>query len=130
MAFPGVLVDRARPIRKVVGAARVEGTTTVASVNGVWFRARLSLSGTQEQAQNGRKITMPSPSLLYTLRDEAGGLISLSPNDRVEVESVQLGNNVWLVTGDPKPIRKKRSLLGFRAELKRVDEHQVTIPGS
>jgi len=73
---------------------------------------------------------MPSPSLLYTLRDEAGGLISLSPNDRVEVESVQLGNNVWLVTGDPKPIRKKRSLLGFRAELKRVDEHQVTIPGS
>ena len=130
MGLQSVLVDRARPLRKVVGAERVEGTTVVSAQTGEWFRARLTLPEATEQAQNGRKVTMPSPSLLYSLRDVSGNLIELAAQDRVEVESVQLGNYVWQVTGDPKPIRKKRTLLGYRAQLKRVDEHQVQIPGA
>ena len=128
MGLQSVLVDRARPLRKVVGSQRVEGTTVVEAQTGDWFRARLTLPEAAEQTQNGRKVTMPSPSLLYSLKDTEGNPIELAAQDRVEVESVQLGSHVWQVTGDPKPIRKKRTLLGYRAQLKRVDEHQVTIP--
>jgi hypothetical protein len=128
MGLQSVLVDKARPVRKVVNGARVEGTTVASVVTGEWFRARLTLAEAQETTENGRKRTLPAPSLIYSLRDLGGNLIQLAAQDKVEIESVQLGNNTWQVTGDPKPIRKKRSLIGYKASLKRVDEHKVTIP--
>jgi hypothetical protein len=122
VALGAVLVDRARVVRKQAAAARVEGTTPMVPIAHAWFRARLFLEGAPEREQEGMRRATPGPQLLYALRDTDGDAIDLHFDDRVEVDSAELGRAMWRVNGEPQPIRKRRSLIGHLATLERVQE--------
>lgn len=123
MGLAAVLVDRARPIRPRRDVHKVEGSTQMVPDEGAWFRCRLNVATGEEREGGTGRRTVPGTSIICALKDENGQAVELSINDRVEVESRELGLAVWQVTADPRPIRKKRSLLGLRVQLKRVDEH-------
>lgn len=126
MALGAVLVDRARVLRRQAAAQRVEGTTPMVTVGGAWFRARLFLQGGREMEgeQASYRRVVPGPQLMYALRDADGQPIELGFDDRVEVDSPQLGRAVWRVNGEPEKIRKRRAVIGHLATLERVQERQ------
>jgi hypothetical protein len=135
MAIGAVLVDRARVIERLAAGVKVEGTTMTATSSSAWFRARLFLEGSPERREQGeRKKVVATPQLMFAMKDENGELISglddsfptaVLAKSKVEVNSAQLGRSVWFVTGDPQPIRKKRSVIGWLANLERVVERPV-----
>jgi hypothetical protein len=122
MALP--LVDRARIKEKVGTGTKVEGRTIHADTTGAWFRARLTLpAGQKQQDESGqRRKERKQPTLLYGKRDTEGEPVELEADQKVEVESEQLGSAVWRVVGTPEPLRRRRSLLGWLATLERVSE--------
>lgn len=129
MALGAVLKDRARYVRNEPAAVKVEGSTVMVSDSSPWFRARLEMTALPEsQDSQGRSRIVPAPSLMFGVRDSEGnslirddGGCVISAQDRIEVESRELGTAIWEVTGDPVPMRKKRTVLGYQAPLQRVD---------
>jgi hypothetical protein len=133
VALGSALVDRARPLREQPTADKVEGTTQFATVPGEWFRCRLDVTTQPESPDpsGGRRRVEARPSLLYEWHDAAGLPVALTTEDRVEVASPELGTAVWLLEGDPRPLRKKRRVIGFEATLRRVIDHEfvpVVVP--
>ena len=127
MAYSGALVDRARVIRKVSAGHRVEGTTVLTPQTGSWFRARLGSSpAPQTPVDAASTHTTNESSLLVGLKDSDGNPLDISAVDQIEVDSKQLGRALWTVTGSPKPLRKKRSLIGYRVAVRKVDENDGT----
>jgi hypothetical protein len=123
------MVDRARVVSKASTGTRVEGTTKVVPTTGPWFRARLTLPDEDEDVEAGRSRvrTVTRPELLYDLTDASGEAVDLTTEHRLEVDSAQLGRNVWEVSAT-KPIRKRRRVIGHTAQLALVKEHQATLP--
>lgn len=127
MPIGTALVDRARLVTMEAATARVEGTTQLAPVYGEWFRCRLTLPGSQEgpDEPRGYRRSINRPSLLYGVRDRAGQTLAIRFNHKVVVESKEQGIlSVWKVNGDPQPLRKKRSMIGWFAQLERLDERE------
>lgn len=130
MAVSAVLVDRARTLRKVGAAERVEGTTTLTTVPGPWFRARLFEGSANEFSTpgapgTGRVKAVEHPQLMWGIRDEEGNPIDVNFDDKVEVDS-GLGHFVYQVTRQPEQVRKKgrSSIIMHLADLERVREHE------
>lgn len=125
MALGAALVDRARVVRNVPAGRRVVGRTIRTPVEGEWFRARLSLGdSTQDLDEAGGRRNVRTPSLMFGIRDLAGDPIDMTGEDRVEVASAELGTELWDVVGDPKPMRKKRRVIGYTVTLRRVEVHE------
>jgi hypothetical protein len=119
------LVDRARVVRRVPTGPPVEGTTPFGDAASAWFLARLiqaSIDGEANGNQPGRTRVPRTPQLLYGLVDESGAPIVVHADDRVEVDSAELGSAVWQVNGEPQPLRKRKVMLGGLADLVRVEE--------
>ena len=116
------LVDRARILRQTAGE-RVDGRTVTNETVGEWFRCRLDPVAAPE-SPDGIARTIDRPELLYGVRDLTGAKLDLHAGDRVEVDCKALGGlRIFSVTGDPAPLRRLRSLIGFVAQLARVAEH-------
>lgn len=135
MALRAALVDRARIVRRERTGPRVMGTTPLVPVTGSWFRVRLDLpmgpEDTSEQGiGGGRRKAIKRPQIMYDRIDEDGEPVELSFTDQLEIESPQLGTAVWRVTATPRPIRKKRSVLGWEVTLERVVERKQDDPRS
>jgi hypothetical protein len=127
MALGAALVDRARLIASEPTGERVEGTTYFAPMEGEWFRARLFLPAAQEgpDQPRGYRRAISHPQLMFGMRDAAGELVRLHFNDRVLVQSVEQDvYSVWKVNGEPQPIRKKRSMIGWLANLEKSLERE------
>jgi hypothetical protein len=129
MAITAVMVDRARLLSKEEAGRKVEGTTQMADVVGPWFRARLFLPSAGEQDGpsgngTGRKKTVPRPQLMWALRDSEGGDVEIHFDQKVEVDSTELGRAIWKVNGEPEKIRKKRRVIGHLADLERTSERE------
>lgn len=131
MGLGAVLVDRARKLepRPKSGEPKMLGRTpmNVPPVASGWFNVRLTIpKSTEEQATGGasggprrvRKV----PSILFKPLLPDGTPVDLSSTDKLEIDSPQLGHAVWRVQGDPQPIRKRRTVLGYEASLERLDE--------
>jgi hypothetical protein len=119
-----VLVDRGRAVRRVPAGPPVEGTTEFAIEYGEWKRVRIRADAPGGEGSTGATYRSDAqPTLLYLSGERSLGLRA---EDRVEVDSPELGRRVWEVVGDPKPMRKKRRVLAFRAQLRLVDEHALT----
>lgn len=125
MALGTALVDRARLISKQSTGRKVDGKTQAGDVTGPWFRARLELPEGQEGDSNvtGRRRTVVRPSLMCGARDSEGNTISFGSHDRLDVDSPQLGRATFEVAGEPKPMRKRRTVIGWEVTLARVEEH-------
>lgn len=109
---------------------KVEGTTQYEPVTGGWFRCRLTISSLPKREQGGRARVEKSPTLMYGLRDENGDAVLLTFNDKVEVRSEEQGidTEVFLIDGDPVPLRKRRLVIGYEVQTKRVQVHPGSLP--
>lgn len=130
MGLRSALVDRARIVRKEASGPRVLGTTAVVPVGGSWFRCRLDIpmgaeNTTEEGIGGGRRSATKRPTLMYDVRDEDGGTVELSFTDKVEIDSPQLGLATWRASATPRPIRKKRKVIGWEVSLERVVERNL-----
>lgn len=123
MGLNSALVDRARTVERRAAGRRVEGRTIYGATRGAWFRCRLELPQAAERAGDpaGVRAVQVEPSLMFGVRDLEGGVLRIANNVRVEVNSVELGDSMWDVVGEPQPMRKKRRVIGFTATLRRVE---------
>jgi hypothetical protein len=125
VGLTAALVDRARTLTNRPTPYKVRGTTQMAATQGAWFRARLELPAAAETAEDGaggKRRSLRAPRLLYGVRDSAGGDVVVTPEDRLEVDSAALGRAQWEVAAYPKPMRRKRRVIGWSVALKRVEE--------
>jgi hypothetical protein len=116
------LVDRARVIETVSTGAKVDGRKVSRPVEGPWFPARLTLRESPEQSARGRTRVAKRPELLADYVAEDGTRVELEADQRVEVDSADLGRGTWQVDGSPEFMRRRRGPVGWLATLLRVDE--------
>lgn len=122
MALGSALVDRAKFVRRAPTGKRVEGTKLFHDTPGPWFRCRLQMPQQQESGEGGRRRGVTVPTLTVGRRDQDGGIIEFKGDDRIVVRSNQLATDTTLqVNGDPEPIRKRRTIIGWTVTLTRVD---------
>lgn len=121
MGLLSVLVDRATPITKSDTATRVNGQKIYESEEGTDFRCRLELPQQQESREAGRIRGVTVPTLYAPARDVEGGPVDIRGEQEIEVRSQELGTSVWMVDGDPAPLRKKRRVLGWQVTLRKVE---------
>lgn len=121
MAIGAALVDRARLVQKHAAMPRVEGTTQMATVTSAWFKARLMVSPNTEDTSpgDGRVRNLDSSQLLWALKDENGEAVVVPFDAKVEVDSKQLGRALYRVVAEPQALRKKRSVIGYLANIER-----------
>lgn len=127
MGLRSALVDRARVHRPAAQTLKVEGRTQFAeSEPGEWFRCRLFLPTAAESYDPAtvRRRVVIVPTMLYGLRDANGVEIGLTHTDRVEIDSNELGAEMWQAASEPEPIRKKRRLIGYQVTLRRVQTNE------
>lgn len=137
LALASALVDRARLVTTEVTPVKVEGSTVLAPpVPGPWFKARLTvpkaaaLAGAQGNP-TGRRRVASQPNLILGVRALDGSpLPPITTDMRIQVASVTVGSTLthpieFDVAGDPEPIRKKRKVIGWDVNLKRVVDHQA-----
>lgn len=125
MALGAALVDRARTVSKS-GSRRVEGTTRLRETRSPWFKARIMLAEAPESLeQDDRRRALSRPGLMYARLDENGDPVEVRNTMQVEVVSSALEDPlIYDVAGDPKPIRKKKRVIGWRVSLSRTAEHE------
>lgn len=125
MSLNSALVDRARRLVDTPTPQRVEGTTQFTTLHLPWFKCRLTLAPAPESddPQAARRRVPRPATLLVGLKDVDGNLTEINADDRLEIDSKQLGRAVYQLTGDGEPIRKKRKLIGWAATAVRVEEH-------
>jgi hypothetical protein len=107
---------------------RVEGTTQFADLNYPWFKCRFTYNPApdSDDAQAGRRRVPRTGTIMCGLRDRDGNTLAINASDRLEVNSKELGRAVFEITSDGEPIRKKRRMLGWMANVTRVEEHDFT----
>lgn len=127
MSLSSVLVDRARVVRYTVAMAgtppapvRVEGTTQMTWVYGEWFACRIDAPEAAESADSaaGRVRTDQHRTLIFELEDEAGGAVVMNSDDRVQIESEELGLETYELVGQPTLFRKKTVLVAGQVDVK------------
>jgi hypothetical protein len=125
VSLNAALVDRARRLVDTPTPVKVEGTTQFQTLTYAWFRCRLTYNPAPESPdQQGGRVRVPrTANLLIGLRDTDGNLVQVNADDRLEVNSKQLGRAIFELTSDGQPIRKKRKLIGWQATATRVEEH-------
>lgn len=124
--------DRGRILRKEADAKRVEGRTKFNPRALPLFRCRLTIQDAAESPEEGGLVTKrPVPQLMTLAKDTERNKLEFRIGDSVEVESRDLGVaeekgwhlvGVFEVEGEPKPIRKKRRVIGWELRLARLDE--------
>lgn len=138
MSLSSALVDRARVLRREVvtsGAqgvpVKVEGSTVYEDAPGQWFSCRVDAPAAPKQrdAAGGRSRPDRRPMLIYELEDDDGNPVDLHADDRVEVDSEELGLSTWELVGEPQIDRKKVDLVAGEASISRVlDERPTGMP--
>src|SRR5688572_20218837 len=124
MGLGAALVDRARRVVKEAATERVEGTTHMAEVHGPWFRARLTLAGEVDTpgVEASYRRVVRTPTLMFGVKNTEGEPVGVRFDDVIEVDSPQLGRGRWQVNGQPEPMRKKRTVIGYTVRLLRIED--------
>lgn len=114
MALGGALVDKGWTISRTKTEEKVDGERKFgAPSKGKRFRCRLDMVAGSEQNTEGRWRRIIRPTLVV------GRKSTLKANDEVEVKSKEalkhLGEEIikFKVVGDPLPIRKRRTTIGY-----------------
>lgn len=140
MGISSILVDRAHAMTYTtlmqqhsdgtMVPVSVEGAWQMEWVAGQWFSARLTVPEAAEtpDASGGHVRPAQHATLLFDLEDEDGNPVVLHADDRVVVESEELGTHTFELTGEPQVYRKKVSLILGEAHVVRVLDGQTT-PG-
>lgn len=101
---------------------RASGASVFTDAEGPWFRCRLELPDVNVNPDgSGRRRVIRVPTLMYGYLDTSGDPVVLNEEARVEVDSNELGSEIWQVNGRPKPMRKKRRVIGWEVQVKRME---------
>lgn len=105
---------------------RVEGTTQFETLHDAWFKCRFTYSPApdSDDTQGARRRVPRNGQFMCAMTDQDGNTLTITAADRLELDSKELGQAIFEVTGDPEPIRKKRRMLGWMGTVVRVDEHE------
>ncbi len=116
MSFLSALVDRGRKVESRVGHRDPAlGESEQVVQYGQWYKVRLNppdateTRGANEAAEERLQVEILLP------KD-----FDLRANDRIEIESAELGTSVWIVVGQPQLLRRKRSVIGKTASVLQV----------
>lgn len=126
MPIGRVTVHTAVPVEPTKDGDWVEGQRQVKRTKGPAFAVLLQLptGGAEEVAPRGRR-TIKQPQIIYEPFDVAGGDLSISAADELEITAPEITGPdpvLWQVDGDPTPLAKPGFLIGFLARLKRVED--------
>lgn len=130
MSLGSVLVDRARVLElQAASPVKVEGSTQFATVRGAWFRCRLFLPGADQDTTpateaKGRVRVVNNAQLMFGKKDLEGQPLDVRFDAKVEVQSEQFGTLVYRVMNDPEKIRKRRTVIGYLANVEQAVERQ------
>lgn len=115
MGIGTALVDKARTIRRTEDALQeVDGEKVMIPTNpveGPWFRCRIYGKESTEIQGDGRRKRVTRYNIM------TGRKSNIKAADTIETQSKQMGNAKYQVDGDPKPIRKRRTIIGYTARL-------------
>src|SRR4051794_20938293 len=109
------LIDKARVIRAVAAAPRIEGQSPLSDVAGAWFAARLVPTGAPEVDEPGGVRVVAARAMLVCPPG-----VEIRASDRVEVQSKWVGSAIWRVTGQPEAATTRRAVWGLVAAVERV----------
>ena len=116
MSYAGVLLDRARKIERRKGMQNPElGESEFYQQFGDWHKVRLNPPDHGESRVESSGSRLTSNSQIMTLPD-----FDLSHDDRVEIDSKELGGGVWTIIGEPTLIRKKKTVMGKIYDVQQV----------
>lgn len=121
MALGAALVDRGRFVRREKATTEVDGERQFKDAvpeEQRWFRCRLQMLKGSEQQQDGRRRRVVRPMLTV------GRKVKIKKGDQIEIKCKELYGNelvVFTVDGDPEPMRKRRTVIGYEATLARPE---------
>lgn len=121
MALGSALVDKARVHRTLKTSAKLQGTLQTKEFTSEWFRCRVTMPRGSEQTEEGRRKKQKTPELMCGRVNVLGEAVEILAGDTLELQSVQLGNVTLQIAGDPEPIRKRRSIIGWQVGLSKVE---------
>ena len=120
MAIGSAMPDKGRVISAEKTSTRINGAKIVVPSTSALFRCRLTLPTGEEAEEEGRKRKVRRPTLMLKATDTRGRRVVIRGKDKIEVVSREFGTDTWEIQGDPKPIRKRRSVIGWTATLAKV----------
>lgn len=116
MSFQSALVDRARRVHRLVGYRNPDlGESDQVVQYDDWFKCRLNPPDSSEDHPANEAVQ-------YKIRAEIliPKNMDLDLNDRIEIESQELGTAIWIIEAQPKLLRRKRSIIGKSATVIKV----------
>lgn len=120
MALGSIMVDRGYLRRRVRDTHSVQGTRRYTIAEGAQFRCRLDLGGGTERKVQERTSGEVRPRLYALLRDRDRKPLVFRQDDEIRVVSNELGEAIWQIEGEPQPWRKRRRVIGWELQVKRV----------
>lgn len=122
MGIGSVMVDKAYAVSRIKDPVSREGGHSWTDVQGEEFRCFLDFRPKTEQRGDGGARRNVTGIQLYTgKRDKKGQLMVFSDRQKIVVTSRKFGVQTYEVTGEPQPIAKKSSTLGWILSLSSTD---------
>ncbi len=122
MALGTALVDKGRIHRRSVSVdvdddpVIIDGEKQYSTATeGEWFRCRLFVGSSSEVQGDGRRKEVFRHQMM------CGRKVDINRDDEVEIESKQLGTQKFRVDGEPKELRKRRTVIGYEVVLVRSE---------
>ena len=116
MSFQSALVDRARRVHRLVGYRNPNlGESEQVVQYGEWGKCRLNPPDSNENRSASEAVKNRITAEILLPKD-----FDLDLNDRLEIESQELGTTVWIVENQPQLLRRKRSIIGKTATVVQI----------
>jgi hypothetical protein len=128
VALEDVCIHTVTPVSTEATGPLVEGERDEQPVPGTPFQGVLFLPLGSEEANPFRPRKLSRPTLLCLPEDAAGQPVTLKPEDEVTILAPELapwtGANAarWQVDGAPQPFGPPGSVIGFQANLVKVQD--------
>lgn len=127
MSLGAALVDDCIHLERVA-AGDIDGRPRTALRRSQPIRCRLTFTQDPEGGSGPNGSVVRRPSLLLARRDRAGSVVHPTSASQFEVTSRELGTRTWQVDGDPEPLRRRRTLLGWQIRLLASDTTRPASP--
>lgn len=126
MALGAATPDRARLLRTSRSGARVAGRYVTAQAYSRPFRCRFTEQGESEgRSQSGVRRVKPAQLMVAKGALSSRGIAALGPSDRIEITPAGAAAPVLFeIQGAPRPIRKRRTVIGWIATLQKVRDSE------
>lgn len=118
MSFLSALVDRGRKVESRMGHRDANlGESEVIIQHGPWYKVRLNPPDSQESRPANEAAEHRLQTEILLPKD-----FDINLNDRIEIESKELGTNTWIIVAQPQYLRRKRSVIGQTATVLKVED--------